>query len=156
MNLKIVSVIALLVGPGLYFMGAKEEARLAKLTAEGVEVDGAIMGGESSRSRRSKSYKMDVMFQPTDGSAPVTQNFKVTSTFYKEHSEGSSVKEPMVKVIYDPKDKSNAIIKGGSDDDTAMKPVGMIGAILGLLGCLYFFVLKKKRAEVSAPPPLPQ
>lgn len=146
-KITIAAVIAILAGPLLTFVGYQEKQRLALLEKEGVTVPGAIEGGESQRRRRSKTYKFDVMFRGPNGS-PITQSFKVTSSFFKAHASDNAITSPVVEVRYQPSKPSNSIIVGGSDDNTAMFPAGIAAFVAGAV-TLGVMLTRKKTPEVA-------
>lgn len=139
---KIVAVIAIIAGPFLAYNGYQEKERLAKLEKEGITVDGIIESGESSKSRKSRSYHFEVSFAPQGGS-PTKKNFAVKSDFFKAHTNESSIVSPEVKVRYLAGDvDESAVIVGGSTDTTINFVVG-IAAFVGGLGLLLFFFLRR-------------
>ena len=146
-KITIAAVIAVLAGPFLAFVGYQEKQRLALLEKEGVTVPGVIEGGESQKRRRSKTYKFDVIFRGPNGS-PITQSFKVTSSFFKAHASDSAVTAPVVEVRYQPSNMSNSIIVGGSDDDTAMFPAGLAAFAVGAVTLGVMLTRKKAPAGV--------
>ncbi len=133
---KIAAVIAILVGPGLAFLGHKEKGRLENLDKNGTTVDGMITGGESSKRRKSSSYTFNVEYKKTDGKVAY-RDFKVKSDFFKSHVSGDTISQPAVKVRYLESNPDEAVIVGGSTDDTAMFPAGIAALVLGL-GALGF------------------
>lgn len=146
-QVKIIAAIAVVASPFLTFYGHKDKERLAKLDKEGITVPGMIEGGESHKSgKRSRSYSMDASFTP-EGGAPVTKNFKVTSSFFSAHANEGLVKDPEIKVRYLKSDvQGSAIIVDGSTDETFLFPSGIGAFGLGSLTLLGMFFMRKKQA----------
>lgn len=132
-RLKFIALLGIVIGPILAFMGWKEKGRLERIGAEGKTVQASIDGGSMRRGRRgSKTYSMDVTFTP-EGGAPIHQTFKVKKAYVDQHITNSAISDPTAEVRYLPSDPKQAIVVGGSDDDTAMLPVGAIWAVIGLV-----------------------
>lgn len=147
-KVKIIAIIAVIAGPVLTFNGHEEKERLARLEKDGVTVEGVIEGGEWSKGgrRRSSSHSFDVAFKPAEG-APVTKSFKVHSEYFAAHAneKESSITDPMVKVRYLPGEaEKNAILEGGSTDNTVLFPAGIGAFSVGTLVLLGMFLAKKK------------
>lgn len=147
---KIVAAILVIAGPFLIFKGMQEKDRLAKLDKDGVTVDGTLNSGENKRSgRRSRSYIFNASFMP-DGTSPISKDFKVTKTFFDEHTSENYIKDEGIKIRFLPTDPANsAIIIGGSTDDTLMFPIG-IGCLVVGLGIGGFFLLRRGSATPIA------
>lgn len=142
-RIKIIAVIAVVVGPILAVTGYRDKERLAKLEKDGVTVDGIIEGGEWSKKRRSSNYQFDVSYNPTGGT-PVKQVFKVTSSFYAAHTKDNLITDETVKVRYLPDEmQDSAILVGGSTDETALFGVGIGAFVLGLLTSIFMFFIKR-------------
>ncbi|GEP41666.1 DUF3592 domain-containing protein [Brevifollis gellanilyticus] len=146
-KLKIISILAVLGGPFAAMEGYKDKQMLAEMEKSGVTVPGEIMGGESSKKRRSSSYSFDVAYTPQGAAAPVEKSFKVKADFFKAHVSGDSIGDPKVQVRYMPANPDSAIIVDGSTDDTALFPIGIGAAVVGLGVALFMFTRKESPAE---------
>ncbi|MCW1883778.1 hypothetical protein OKA04_03495 [Luteolibacter flavescens] len=139
MRLKLIAILALVVGPILAFMGFKERQRIGKIETEGVEVVGVPMGGEMKKGRKgAKTYTITVKYPDANG-APQEKDFKVKSEYFNSISDGDSITVPMVKVKVLADQPDEAIIVGGSDDDRIMFPVGIGAFVLGGIGTVFMF-----------------
>lgn len=131
---KTIALLGILAGPVLAYIGWKEKAQLARIQSEGVTVPGIIEGGETRRGRRgSKSYKMDVSYQPQGGGNKIQKKFTVKSDYVTTHVANDEITNDKAEVRYLPSDPSQAIIVGGSTNSTAMLPIGGAWAAIGLL-----------------------
>jgi hypothetical protein len=140
-KIKLIAVIAVIVGPFLTYNGHQEKERLAKHEKEGVTVDGFIEGGEWRKGRRSSSYKLEVSYTPQKNT-PIKQSFEVTSPFFSAHASNTMVTDPAVKVRYLPSDiQASAIIVGGSTNTAFHFEMGIWAFAIGLLtlGIMYLF-----------------
>ena len=139
----IIAVIGLIAGPVLTVGGLKEKAMLDRIAKEGVEVDGIPTEGESKSSRRSKSYKVTVIY-PVQGE-PVKKEFKVKKAFFETLGSNGTITRDTVKVKYVPADPQMAILPEGSEDEMFMLYMGPV-FFLGGLGYLIYRAKAKKTA----------
>lgn len=145
-KIKIIAVVAALAGPFLTFQGHKDKENLAALEKDGVTVEATIEGGEWRKGKRgSRNYSFDVSYAPQAG-APQKKSFKVTSNFFNAHSTEEAITDPHCQVRYLPANPDNAIVVGGSTDDTWLFPAGLGATILGLLTAIYMFFMYKPAA----------
>ncbi|WP_197454245.1 DUF3592 domain-containing protein [Stieleria varia] len=128
-------IIMMLGGPFLAFIGWSAQSKMAALDARGVTVDGVVLDSRERRSRRSRSYYLEVAYK-TEAGAAYTDEFQVNSTYYDSHDLGGTA-----QVKYDPEDPTQAILVGGSTDSSFLLYLGIGMAIIGLLGVGYTIVV---------------
>lgn len=145
-KMKIFSVLAVLGGPFAAFEGYSDKQRLAELEKSGVTVPGEITEGESSRRRKSTSYTFNVAYTPQGATAPVEKAFKVGSAFFKAHVSEDTISDPNVQVRYLTTKPDEAIIVGGSTDNTILFPAGIGAGVIGLLLGIFMFTRKEQPA----------
>lgn len=148
-KIKLVSVIVLLVGPGLAFVGWQSKQLVASLEKDGVVTSAEIVGGEWKKGRKGgKTYKFDVAFTPK-GAGVRTQNFEVTSEYFSQHASEDAITNPKAEVRYLPTDPSKAMVVGGSTDDAVLFPIGIVMGLAGA-GVLGFMMTRPKQEAAQA------
>jgi hypothetical protein len=142
-RVKLFALIATLGGPVIAYLGWEEQQTQGRLDKEGVTVPGLIEKGEerSGRKRR-KTFSLEVTFTPKDQTQQ-RRRFTVGRSYFESHVDKASVTNPSCEVRYVPADPNLAIVVGGSSDGSAMFPVGVVAAVLGLLTSLYMFIFRR-------------
>lgn len=141
MRIIIIAIIAIIAGPFLAYEGYTDRVFHNQLEKEGVEVNGVPTEGHSSGRRRSRSYKLSVVY-PVKGGSRMTREFKVTSSFYGSMGSDGSITVDTVPVKYLASDPSKAIIVGGSSDEQSLLWIGPIVCLGGIAFLIY--ALKKR------------
>ena len=144
MRVLLFAIIGLIAGPFLTYQGYQAKQFNDLLNKEGIETNGIATEGHSSGGRRSRSYKLNVIFPVKDGK-PVTKEFKVSSSYYKSIGSDGKITVDTVPVKYLANDPQQAIIVGGSDDDSILLWVGPLVAVASL-GYLAYRLFGRKEA----------
>ena len=154
-RLKFIALLGLIAGPGLAFVGWKEKQKLATIEKDGVSVPGEIESGEVTQRKRSKTYKLTVGYKPQGASEVIHKEFKVKKAYVDQHVTDNAIQDSHAEVRYLPSDPQQAVLVGGSADDTGMLPVGGAWGLLGLLTGAFMVFRKKSPASGELPPPPP-
>ena len=120
-----------------------------RLDAAGETVPGRVVGGhETYRRRGGRSYTLDVAYQSKDGRVSHRRSFSVPKTVYEQAGQ-----QDFVRVTFLPAEPNVARVGGRRDNGVGMG----IGAVLlvGGVGLLAYFFLKRKRGQTGPPVPGP-
>lgn len=128
-------VVIMIIGGIFSFMSYSDAQLQGVLKKEGVVTAGTITSVETSRGRRGrKSHKMMVTYLP-EGTAPVSKQFSVSSSFFVNHVSGETVvQNPACEVKYAKSNPDQAIIVGGTSDSSWMLWPSVGGFGIGLVG----------------------
>jgi hypothetical protein len=144
MRLIIIAIIGIIAGPFLAYEGYTDRALHQQLDKEGVEVSGVPTEGHSSGRRRSRTYKLSVVY-PVKGGSSMTKEFKVTSSYFASMGSEGAITVDKVPVKYLPSDPTKAIIPGGSTDEQFLLWLGPI-ICLGGVAFLIYAIMKRKQS----------
>ncbi len=140
--MKFLAFAALVGGPICAYNGFSDKRTHEKLEAEGVNVEGILTGGESSKGRRSgTTYKLDVVYVTQD-KRPFKKTLTVPEEFVKTHVSGNTITSEQVEVRYLPSDPATCELVGAKSDHEA-KLYG--GAAVGLAGLVATGMMFRKR-----------
>ena len=143
MRLKLLAIIALIAGPVVAIVGFSKKSEHEQIVKEGLQAEGVITGGKSSKRRRSgTTYKFDIEFQTKDGKR-ITKNMAVPKSFVDAHVTGDTITSDAVEVLYLPSDPNKCEVAGVGSDHEAMMYGGAAAGIAGLIGTVLIF--RKKR-----------
>jgi hypothetical protein len=122
------------------YLGYTDQQAEAQLSKEGIEAPGVVVGGESTKRRRSSSHKLEIRWTPTGGSER-TQTISVDKAFWQKVDDAGGMDTP-VTVRYVAGKEAEARLKSGENFNTEMLAIGGVWFVLGILGGLWW--LKRK------------
>lgn len=132
------AVLGLVIGGVLIFKSVTDKRERERLTSVGEKVPGIIEGGESSKKgRRGTSYELDVAYLIRVGKKE-RKIFKVSSSFFKQHTGDGYITNPNVTVVFDPADSQKSYLEG-TDVGSALVP-GILFALAGAGALIYGYV----------------
>ena len=138
MRIKLLAVLALVGGPIVAFVSYSKKQTFDKIVTEGVEVDGTLEKGESTKRKGVTSYKFDVAWKTKEGKS-FTKNMSLSSSFVKPRLNGDSITDWDVKVKYLPSDPNEAFVVGAESDPKSGIYGGGVVGLLGLAGTAWMF-----------------
>ena len=128
------SILGILLGPGLIYDNINDSRERERIAAFDKKAQGLIESGES-KGGRSSSYELTVSFRLESGRME-TNEFKVDSGFFKDHTNATSITDPAVTVVYDPGNPFKSYLEGSTTNSIPVW-VGVSLTLAGIGGLIY-------------------
>lgn len=144
LQMKTLSVMALLIGALFLFLGLQAKSKRKVLERDGVSAQGVITRAETgTASKGKKKYFLRVTWGE-GADRQIDQRFEVTKDFFLSKIEGdSAVKSPDVMIRHLPGNPKTAVIEGGSSSFAGMEYLGYGVLALGLWGIWRGFFIRR-------------
>lgn len=151
LQMRILSVMALIMGAVFLFLGLQAKSRSKALERDGVSTQGVITKAETGTgSKGKKKYFLRITWGE-GADRQVDQRFEVKKEFFLSKVEGDSVvKSPDVIIRHLPGNPKTAVIEGGSSSFAGMEYLGYVVLALGLWGIWRGFLIRRAPAATPA------